>query len=109
MNAMNYDAMTLGNHEFNFGSEIFNGILKQATFPLLGPTSPMTARTAWRPSDPVEGRPAVRREDGRAEGIKVAILGITQPPRPELRAAEQHPRPDLHQPDHHGRRSCAAR
>ena len=34
-NAMNYDAMTLGNHEFNFGSTIFQGELGQATFPLL--------------------------------------------------------------------------
>lgn len=35
MNAMDYDAMTLGNHEFNFGSDVFTGVLGQATFPLL--------------------------------------------------------------------------
>ena len=34
-NAMSYDAMTLGNHEFNFGSAVFQGELGQATFPLL--------------------------------------------------------------------------
>ena len=34
-NAMNYDAMTLGNHEFNFGHYIFTGTLGQANFPLL--------------------------------------------------------------------------
>ena len=34
-NAMNYDAMTLGNHEFNFGNYIFTGTLGQANFPLL--------------------------------------------------------------------------
>ena len=33
-NAVGYDAMTLGNHEFNFGSEIF-GTLAQADFPIL--------------------------------------------------------------------------
>ncbi|HRF50217.1 MAG TPA: 5'-nucleotidase C-terminal domain-containing protein [Anaerolineales bacterium] len=33
-NAVGYDAMTLGNHEFNFGSEIF-GTLAQANFPML--------------------------------------------------------------------------
>jgi 2',3'-cyclic-nucleotide 2'-phosphodiesterase (5'-nucleotidase family) len=35
MNSLNYDAMTLGNHEFNYGSAIFVGTLGQATFPLL--------------------------------------------------------------------------
>jgi 2',3'-cyclic-nucleotide 2'-phosphodiesterase (5'-nucleotidase family) len=35
MNAMTYTAMTLGNHEFNYGSAIFVGTLGQATFPLL--------------------------------------------------------------------------
>jgi 2',3'-cyclic-nucleotide 2'-phosphodiesterase (5'-nucleotidase family) len=34
-NTMGYDAMTLGNHEFNFGSDIFKSVLSQATFPLL--------------------------------------------------------------------------
>ena len=35
MNAMSYDAMTLGNHEFNFGSDIFTSTLRQANFPIL--------------------------------------------------------------------------
>ena len=34
-NSMNYDAMTLGNHEFNFGKDVFTSVLGQATFPLL--------------------------------------------------------------------------
>jgi 2',3'-cyclic-nucleotide 2'-phosphodiesterase / 3'-nucleotidase / 5'-nucleotidase len=34
-NAMGYDAMTLGNHEFNFGKDVFTSVLGQATFPLL--------------------------------------------------------------------------
>jgi len=34
-NAMNYDAMVLGNHEFNFGKDVFASILSQADFPLL--------------------------------------------------------------------------
>ena len=33
---MNYDAMDLGNHEFNFGSDVFKGIMGQANFPVLG-------------------------------------------------------------------------
>ena len=34
-NLVGYDAMTLGNHEYNFGKDIFVGSLSQATFPLL--------------------------------------------------------------------------
>ncbi len=33
MNSMNYDAWTLGNHEFNFGSQIFTGVISQAHIP----------------------------------------------------------------------------
>jgi 2',3'-cyclic-nucleotide 2'-phosphodiesterase/3'-nucleotidase len=35
MNAVGYDAMVLGNHEFNFGKDVFGGIFGQATFPVL--------------------------------------------------------------------------
>ena len=35
-NAMDYTAMTLGNHEFNYGNYVFTGTLGQATFPILG-------------------------------------------------------------------------
>ena len=34
-NTMNYDAMTLGNHEFNFGKDIFTSVLGDAFFPIL--------------------------------------------------------------------------
>ncbi|NTU62261.1 MAG: bifunctional metallophosphatase/5'-nucleotidase, partial [Chloroflexi bacterium] len=35
MNALTYTAMTLGNHEFNYGNAVFVGTLGQANFPLL--------------------------------------------------------------------------
>lgn len=35
-NAMDYTALTLGNHEFNYGNYVFTGTLGQATFPILG-------------------------------------------------------------------------
>ena len=34
-NTMGYDAMTLGNHEFNFGRDVFTSVLSQAAFPVL--------------------------------------------------------------------------
>ena len=36
MNALGYNAMTLGNHEFNFGGGVFKGVLGQANFAVLG-------------------------------------------------------------------------
>ncbi|MCP4167256.1 MAG: hypothetical protein GY759_15410, partial [Chloroflexi bacterium] len=36
MNSLGYDAMTLGNHEFNFGAETFATMLGQVDFPILG-------------------------------------------------------------------------
>jgi len=36
MNLLGYDAMTVGNHEFNFGPTTFETMLSQVNFPLLG-------------------------------------------------------------------------
>jgi 2',3'-cyclic-nucleotide 2'-phosphodiesterase (5'-nucleotidase family) len=36
MNLLDYDAMTLGNHEFNFGPATFATMLSQVDFPILG-------------------------------------------------------------------------
>ena len=36
MNLLGYDAMTIGNHEFNFGPTTFETMLSQVDFPLLG-------------------------------------------------------------------------
>ncbi len=70
-NAVGYDAMTLGNHEFNFGSEVF-GTLAQADFPIL--QANVTDDGAYGlASVPVE--PYTEKTVG-AEAIEVAILGI---------------------------------
>jgi 2',3'-cyclic-nucleotide 2'-phosphodiesterase (5'-nucleotidase family) len=76
MNALNYDAMTLGNHEFNFGSSIFTGIFKQATFPLLGANVTDTSQYGLSQVGP--GGQGVQPYIVKTlDGIKVAILGIT--------------------------------
>ncbi len=36
MNAMSYNGMVLGNHEFNFGAPVFDSTFSQAAFPILG-------------------------------------------------------------------------
>jgi 2',3'-cyclic-nucleotide 2'-phosphodiesterase/3'-nucleotidase len=71
-NSMGYDAMTLGNHEFNFGSAVFTSVLEQATFPIL------QANVSEDPDDPyglaaVNVQPYVEKVIG---DIDIAILGI---------------------------------
>jgi 2',3'-cyclic-nucleotide 2'-phosphodiesterase/3'-nucleotidase len=69
MNAIGYDAMAVGNHEFNFGLEVLRKAEKEAAFPWL---SANTLR--------LDGTPAFReyvvKEVG---GVRVGILGLTTP------------------------------
>ena len=75
MNAMNYDAMTLGNHEFNYGSTVFDGIFKQALFPLLAANISDSGAYGLATVGPGgQGvQPYITLTKG---GIKIAILGI---------------------------------
>ncbi len=79
MNAMNYDAMTLGNHEFNFGSEIFK-TLKQATFPLLGANVTDGASGNTYGLTEANVKPFVEKTISMGTGnpvLRISILGIT--------------------------------
>lgn len=74
-NTMNYDAMDLGNHEFNFGSDVFKGIMGQAEFPILGANVTDDGRYGLSAAQDGEGvQPYILKNLG---GISVAILGIT--------------------------------
>ena len=70
-NSMNYDAYTLGNHEFNFGAEIFS-TLAQAEFPVLQANLEDDGSYGI---DQIPVQDYVEKEVG-PEGINVAILGI---------------------------------
>ncbi|MET7939804.1 5'-nucleotidase C-terminal domain-containing protein [Streptomyces sp. NPDC005302] len=75
MNAIGYDAVALGNHEFNYGIETLRKFESQCDFPLLGANA-LDAKTL-KPAFPpyfmktfhVHGAPPV----------KVAVLGLTNP------------------------------
>ncbi|WP_406204354.1 5'-nucleotidase C-terminal domain-containing protein [Streptomyces sp. NBC_01017] len=75
MNAIGYDAVALGNHEFNYGIETLRKFEDQCHFPLLGANA-LDAKTL-KPAFPpyfikkfhVPGAPSV----------KVAVLGLTNP------------------------------
>ena len=70
MNFMKYDAMALGNHEFNWGIDNMLTILGQAEFPVLG------ANVLGKDGKPVTGKAYTIVERG---GVKVAIIGVCTP------------------------------
>lgn len=70
MNYMGFDAMTLGNHEFNWGVTSMKQILSTANFPVLA----QNARTAE--GDLMTGKGWTIVERG---GVRVAIIGVTNP------------------------------
>lgn len=72
MNHLDYDAMTIGNHEYNFGKEIFTSVLGQANFPMLQANVEDDGSYGL---DDVPVQPYIKKNVG-PEGIKVAILGI---------------------------------
>ncbi len=76
-NSMGYDAMDLGNHEFNFGNAVFKAVLGQATFPILGANVSDTGAYGLAAVEGGTGvQPFIEKTIG-AENIKVAVLGIT--------------------------------
>jgi 2',3'-cyclic-nucleotide 2'-phosphodiesterase/3'-nucleotidase len=71
MNLLGYDAMAVGNHEFNFGLKNLNRARSDAHFPWL------SANTAVAPGG--KERPFDAHVVKTVGGVKVAIIGITTP------------------------------
>src|SRR5262245_41970893 len=70
MNALRYDAMTVGNHEYNFGLPVLNKARSEAKFPWL------SANTYDKGTDQTHYQPYLVRE---VQGVRVGILGLTTP------------------------------
>ncbi|MFJ9667036.1 bifunctional metallophosphatase/5'-nucleotidase [Streptomyces sp. NPDC101219] len=75
MNAIGYDAVALGNHEFNYGIETLRAFERQCRFPLLGANA-VDAKTL-RPAFPPYFMKTFRVKG--APPVKVAVLGLTNP------------------------------
>jgi 2',3'-cyclic-nucleotide 2'-phosphodiesterase/3'-nucleotidase len=76
MNVLHYDAVTLGNHEFNYGLPLLNLWIRQLGFPALAANAidVATGRPAFRPY--VIKRVSLGRH---APTLRVGILGVTNP------------------------------
>jgi 2',3'-cyclic-nucleotide 2'-phosphodiesterase (5'-nucleotidase family) len=71
MNAVGYDAMTVGNHEWNFGLKNLNAARAKANFPWI------SATFVTEPGSPAKPfAPWIVKTVG---GVKVAVVGITTP------------------------------
>ena len=75
MNAMDYDAAALGNHEFNYGLPLLRSFEKQLDFPLLGANAVDTA--SGQPAFPPYIIKTVKTKGNKP--VKVGILGLTNP------------------------------
>jgi 2',3'-cyclic-nucleotide 2'-phosphodiesterase/3'-nucleotidase len=76
MNKLGYDAMTLGNHEFNFGLKNLNGARDTAKFPWL------SANTIGGPV------PFARTFLKSVGGVRVVVIGVTTPVIPQWEKPE---------------------
>jgi 2',3'-cyclic-nucleotide 2'-phosphodiesterase (5'-nucleotidase family) len=70
MNAVGYDAMAIGNHEFDQGIENLKSLIAQAQFPVLSANIYVNEAEKWRHFV----RPYVIKE---VAGLKIAIVGLT--------------------------------
>ena len=69
MNAMKFDAMVVGNHEFDFGPKVLKERMAQARFPMLGAN--------------VKGLPALKPYVIKnLQGVRIAIIGVVTPDTP---------------------------
>lgn len=69
MNYMEYDAWTLGNHEFNYGLDVLERIMGDAEFPVLG-------ANVYKSDGSNYVLPYIVKE---IDGVKVGILGMVTP------------------------------
>jgi 2',3'-cyclic-nucleotide 2'-phosphodiesterase / 3'-nucleotidase len=70
MNALKYDSMTVGNHEYNFGLQVLNKARSEAQFPFL------SANTYDTGTSNTHYKPYIVKE---VQGVRVGVLGLTTP------------------------------
>jgi len=81
MNALGYDAMAVGNHEFNFGLAVIEKARREARFPWL------SANTYRKGTDETFFLPYIVKE---VRGVRVGVLGLTTPGIPNWENPENY-------------------
>jgi 2',3'-cyclic-nucleotide 2'-phosphodiesterase/3'-nucleotidase len=89
MNALGYDAMTVGNHEYNFGLKVLEKARSEAKFPWL------SANTYNKGTTKTHYQPYIVKE---IAGVRVGVLGLTTPGVPTWENAPNYAGLDFHQP-----------
>jgi 2',3'-cyclic-nucleotide 2'-phosphodiesterase/3'-nucleotidase len=75
MSAMGYDAMAVGNHEYEFGWDVLNKARSEARFPWL------SANTYKKGADQTYFEPFLIKQ---VDGVRIGIVGLTTPAMPSL-------------------------
>jgi 2',3'-cyclic-nucleotide 2'-phosphodiesterase/3'-nucleotidase len=81
MNALAYDAMAVGNHEYNFGLAVLEKARREARFPFL------SANTYKRGTNDTAYQPYIVKE---LNGVRVGVLGLTTPGIPSWENKENY-------------------
>src|SRR5438876_2526881 len=89
MNALQYDSMTLGNHEYNFGLKVLDKARSEAKFPWL------SANTYNKGSGKTHYQPYIVKE---VEGVRLGILGLTTPGIPNWENPPNYAGLEFHDP-----------
>src|SRR6185295_16233157 len=89
MNSLNYDSMTVGNHEYNFGLKVLEKARKEANFPWL------SANTYDKATGQPHYKPYIVKE---VAGVKIGILGLTTPGVPNWDNPPNYAGLEFHEP-----------
>lgn len=89
MNSLNYDAMTVGNHEYNFGLKVLEKARGEANFPWL------SANTYDIAKQQPHYKPYIVKD---VAGVRVGILGLTTPGVPNWDNPPNYAGLEFHEP-----------
>jgi 2',3'-cyclic-nucleotide 2'-phosphodiesterase/3'-nucleotidase len=89
MNRLRYDALAVGNHEYNFGLPVLEKAHREAEFPWL------SANTYRAGSDETAYPPYIMKE---ISGVRVAVIGLTTPGVPSWENPENYAGLDFRDP-----------
>ena len=78
MNMLEYDAGTIGNHEFNYGLEFLSHCLEQATFPIVNANMRNADGSRFAPPWRILER-RMTTEDGGTATLRIGVIGFAPP------------------------------